>query len=216
MLMIFPPCPANGRDGGKNKMTTAIPLTPDPFWRSFVTCRMAESQTATLQFQKASRRELDLLRDMHIRTFRDTYAEFNTEEDMQLHIATVFSPDRLLAEMEDPRIGYYMAYLGDIPVGFTRVNQAGVQTDVNDPKSLELERIYVEKEWKGRKFGDQLMEHAMGLAREAGMHYLWLGVWEKNLPAIRFYERNGFAIFGTHHFVLGSDPQSDWLMRKDC
>jgi ribosomal protein S18 acetylase RimI-like enzyme len=169
----------------------------------------------TLIFRRAVPADLALLRDLHIRTFRDTYAEFNTEEDMQLHIETIFSSDRLLAEMEDPRIGYHIAYLGDVPIGFTRVNQAGVQTDVNDPNSLELERIYVEKAWKGRRFGDQLMEHAMGLAREAGKDYLWLGVWEKNLPAIRFYERNGFSIFGTHHFVLGSDAQSDWLMRKD-
>jgi ribosomal protein S18 acetylase RimI-like enzyme len=176
---------------------------------------MSTSTGTILRIRKATPADLDILRDIHIRTFQDTYGEYNTEEDMRLHIATVFSPEQLLAEMDDPRIGYYLAYLDEIPVGFTRVNHAGVQTDVNDPKSLELERIYVEKEWKGRKFGDQLIEHAMGLAREAGMEYLWLGVWEKNLPAQRFYERNGFTIFGTHHFILGSDPQSDWLMRKD-
>jgi len=176
---------------------------------------MEQTTGTTLLFKKATPTELDVLRDLHIRTFRDTYGEFNTEEDMQLHIDTIFSPERLLADMEDPRIGYYLAYLDDVAVGFTRVNHAGVQTDVNDPKSLELERIYVDKEWKGRKFGDQLIEHSMGLARSAGLDYLWLGVWEKNLPAQRFYERNGFTIFGTHHFILGSDPQSDWLMRKD-
>ena len=167
-----------------------------------------------LEFLKAGPEHLDLLRDMSITTFRDTYGAHNTEEDMTHHVATVFHPDRLLGEIADARIGYHIAYLDGTPVGYIRVNFADAQTDVNDPKSLELERIYVLKTFQGRKFGDQLIARTFELAREAGMEYVWLGVWEKNEKAQRFYERMGFTIFGTHYFVLGNDPQKDWLMKK--
>lgn len=167
-----------------------------------------------LRFEKAGPAHLELLRDMSIRTFRDTYEAYNTEEDMRHHIATVFHPDRFLEEMADDRIGYHIAFLDDAPVGYIRVNSSGAQSDVNDPMSLELERIYVVKEQQGRRFGDQLILKTFGLAREAGLEYVWLGVWKKNEKAIRFYERMGFTIFGTHDFMLGNDPQSDWLMKK--
>jgi ribosomal protein S18 acetylase RimI-like enzyme len=175
---------------------------------------MSTHSSETLHFQKAGPAHLDLLRDMTIRTFRDTYAAHNTEEDMKHHVDTVFHPDRFIEEIADARIGYHIAYLGDVPVGYIRVNLAGVQTDVNDQKSLELERIYVLQDFQGRKFGDQLIAKTFDLAREAGLDYVWLGVWKKNEKAIRFYERMGFTIFGTHDFILGTDPQSDWLMKK--
>jgi ribosomal protein S18 acetylase RimI-like enzyme len=43
---------------------------------------------------------------------------------------------------------------------------------------------------------------------------LWLGVWEKNEPAIRFYEKNGFKKFSKHIFKLGNDEQTDLLLKK--
>ncbi|MEM9391391.1 MAG: GNAT family N-acetyltransferase, partial [Bacteroidota bacterium] len=47
-----------------------------------------------------------------------------------------------------------------------------------------------------------------------GLGYIWLGVWEYNTDAIRFYERLGFTPFGQHSFILGSDHQTDILMKK--
>jgi ribosomal protein S18 acetylase RimI-like enzyme len=45
--------------------------------------------------------------------------------------------------------------------------------------------------------------------------YLWLGVWEHNRGAIRFYERHGFVKFGEHPYYVGNDCQTDWMMRLD-
>jgi ribosomal protein S18 acetylase RimI-like enzyme len=51
------------------------------------------------------------------------------------------------------------------------------------------------------------------LAIEEDMEYLWLGVWEENQEAIRFYLRHGFVTFGKHPYYIGSDRQMDWMMR---
>lgn len=175
---------------------------------------MADQHPESLEFKKAGPEDLDLLREMSIVTFHETYEAYNTEADMKHHVETVFDPGRMLDEISDVRIGYHIGYLDGTPVGYIRVNLAEVQTDVKDPKSLELERIYVLKAFQGRKFGDQLIARTFELAREAGLEYVWLGVWEKNEKAQRFYERMGFTIFGTHYFILGNDPQKDWLMKK--
>jgi ribosomal protein S18 acetylase RimI-like enzyme len=44
---------------------------------------------------------------------------------------------------------------------------------------------------------------------------MWLGVWEYNPRAQRFYEKNGFRIVGSHVFLLGEDPQTDLLMQRE-
>ena len=58
-------------------------------------------------------------------------------------------------------------------------------------------------------------EHAINSARQKQKEYIWLGVWEKNERALRFYEQNGFYGIGTHCFILGKDRQIDHIMRKD-
>lgn len=89
------------------------------------------------------------------------------------------------------------------------------QTDRNDPASLEIERIYVSGGFQGEGLGRYLMEQAIQIAVARKKKYIWLGVWEKNERAIRFYKRNGFYKTGIHSFVVGEDVQTDHLMRKD-
>jgi ribosomal protein S18 acetylase RimI-like enzyme len=45
--------------------------------------------------------------------------------------------------------------------------------------------------------------------------YIWLGVWEHNTAAIRFYERLGFEKFAMHPYYIGKDRQTDWLMKMN-
>ena len=58
-----------------------------------------------------------------------------------------------------------------------------------------------------------MLERIQELARSEGKQYLWLGVWEYNPGAIRFYERLGFVIFDKHPYYIGKDRQMDWMMR---
>jgi ribosomal protein S18 acetylase RimI-like enzyme len=48
-----------------------------------------------------------------------------------------------------------------------------------------------------------------------GKDFVWLGVWEHNTAAIKFYQRHGFTKFGEHPYYVGNDKQMDWLMRID-
>jgi diamine N-acetyltransferase len=79
--------------------------------------------------------------------------------------------------------------------------------------SLEIERIYVLQEFQGKKVGQMLFGKAVEIAKQKNADYIWLGVWEKNIKAIRFYEKNGFVPFGKHLFKLGDDEQTDIMMK---
>ena len=119
-----------------------------------------------------------------------------------------------VAEMELDDATGFIQKIGR-PTGCLKVNEAAAQTEAGDPYSLEIERIYVAKEFQGTGLGSRLMDEAVRLAAEQKKAYIWLGVWEKNERAIRFYEGKGFYRTGSHTFTVGNDEQTDYIMRKD-
>lgn len=62
--------------------------------------------------------------------------------------------------------------------------------------------------------GNLLIKKAVELAIKKKKNRVWLGVWEHNIPALKFYEKQGFSIFSKHIFHMGEDPQTDYLMEK--
>lgn len=99
--------------------------------------------------------------------------------------------------------------------GYLRLNESPAQTDINDIQSLEIERIYVAKEFQSKGLGNVLMNQAIDIANMRKKSYVWLGVWEKNDKAILFYKKNGFYEVGTHSFFMGEEEQTDFVMRKN-
>jgi ribosomal protein S18 acetylase RimI-like enzyme len=82
-------------------------------------------------------------------------------------------------------------------------------------KALELKRLYLKKEFKGKGVAQLLMDHVLQYAIENKYQVVWLGVWEHNNRAKRFYEKCGFVNSGyTHDFPIGKTPQMDQWMWK--
>lgn len=99
-------------------------------------------------------------------------------------------------------------------IGYLKLNTGPAQTEQQAEGSMEIERIYLLRAYQGGGYGQKLMEHAIDCAKQMGMRFIWLGVWEQNQTALRFYNRNGFVRFGEHIFKLGADEQLDYLMGK--
>lgn len=168
-----------------------------------------------IQFTKCTTEDLDLLRDFSIRTYHETFAALNTPENMQAYLDEAFEVNKLRSEFNDPNSDFFFLYCNDMLAGYLKLNEAPSQTDINDPTSLEIERIYISDEFQGAGLGRYLMEQAIAIATDRKKTYAWLGVWEKNEKAIRFYKKNGFYEIGTHTFMMGEDAQTDFVMRKD-
>jgi ribosomal protein S18 acetylase RimI-like enzyme len=98
-------------------------------------------------------------------------------------------------------------------VGYLKLNFGQSQTELKDSKALEIERIYVLKEFQGKNIGQLLYEKAIQIANQNNAEYVWLGVWEENEKAIKFYTKNGFVAFDKHIFKLGDDEQTDIMMK---
>lgn len=147
-------------------------------------------------------------------TFYETFANDNSAEDMQNYLDENFAEEKVKAELSNTHSEFYFAKNNDVIIGYLKLNHAGAQTEEKFSNSIEIERIYVLKEFHGKKIGQFLLDFAINLAKEKQVNYLWLGVWERNEKAIRFYQKNNFVAFDKHIFQLGNDAQTDILMKR--
>ena len=157
--------------------------------------------------------DLAQLQQIGRQTFLETFAASNSEENMTTYLAEGFSTEKLSTELHDAHSEFYFAILENKVIGYLKVNFGPSQTDVKDDKSLEIERIYVLKEFLGKKVGQMLFDKAIQIAKQQDADYVWLGVWEHNPRAIQFYKKNGFVEFDRHIFLLGNDAQTDIMMK---
>lgn len=177
-------------------------------------CDMSPS-TPEVILRKAAFSDLSGLLEIAQLSFVQAFTEGNKLENVQAYLSQAFTPVQLEKEWRNPASTFLLASLEGKLVGYTKVNLVAAQTDVQDPESLEVARLYTVEEVWGKGVGQFLLDAAIAFAKENGKTYIWLGVWEHNARAIRFYEKNGFQAFGSHPFPFGDEIQTDWLMRVE-
>lgn len=166
-----------------------------------------------IDITKVMLNDIDQLQKIGRQSFYETFSAANTDENMKKYLDEGFSIEKLTAELNDTNSEFYFALLDNNVIGYLKLNFGQSQTELQDDKALEIERIYVLKEFHGKNVGQLLYEHAIQKARQKNAVYVWLGVWEENPRAINFYKKNGFVEFDKHIFKLGDDEQTDIMMK---
>lgn len=167
-----------------------------------------------ITIKRVTENDIKELQKIGIKTFSETFASVNTAENMKKYLDNNFSTEKITGELNIDGSAFYFALDGENVVGYLKINFGAAQTELKDGASLEIERIYVVKEFHGKKVGQMLYEKAIQIAQNAKVNYVWLGVWEENKRAISFYKKNGFTEFDKHIFKLGDDEQTDIMMKR--
>ena len=171
--------------------------------------------TPVPELRKANLSDLPELLALARTSFVQAFTAGNKPENVQAYLAEAFTEDKLTKEIQETASTFIVASLAGKLVGYTKLNLSAAQADVQDPASVEVARLYTLEEVWGTGLGQVLLDAAIAFGRQEGKTWLWLGVWEHNARAIRFYEKNGLCIFGSHPFPFGDEIQTDWLMRMD-
>ena len=166
-----------------------------------------------MEIQKLTVADAVALQSISVQTFSETFTEDNTEENLAKYLADAFNITRLTEELNNPESQFYFAVLNDTVIGYLKINLGQAQTELKEANGLEIERIYVLKEFHGKGIAAALYQKAIAIACQQNCTYVWLGVWEENKRAIGFYTKNGFAEFDRHIFMVGDDAQTDIMMK---
>ncbi len=183
---------------------------------SLVTCHVSKlKDMKDFEIRVAVPDDVDLLIELGLRTFNDTFAHLNSVEDMEAYISTAFTREQILSELADPLSTFLLAETNGRAIAYAKLHRGEAPDGVSPARAIELARLYVDKEMHGKGVAHKLMEEMLRLATAEAFTSIWLGVWEHNERAKAFYRKCGFRDAGTHIFQLGSDPQTDLLMVRE-
>jgi len=111
------------------------------------------------------------------------------------------------AEVAPGQGGFFIAYLGDRPVGCGAVR-------LLDPATAELKRMYVEPALRGSGIGRRLVETLEVEARALGATRLVLETGTRQLNALALYARCGFTRIPLYGEYLASPATSVCLGKE--
>lgn len=168
----------------------------------------------TITIESCTIQQLDQLISVSEETFEATFRAENTAENMANYLATAFTIDKMTKELNNPFSQFYFAKIEGEIAGYLKLNHEEAQTEQLEEAQLEVERIYIRQRFQKRGIGQLLMNKAIEVAQSKGYDAIWLGVWEKNLHAIHFYEKAGFRQIGSHDFLMGDEQQTDYILVK--
>ena len=170
----------------------------------------------SIHIRKATNEDCAVIVELGRRTFTETYSEISSNAAVQEYIEKKLSAEKIGEELNNPRACFYIGFINNEPVAFTRMRYDTVAKGLPDKRAIEIERIYVLKEYQGFKVGKEMMEQCKQVAIGEKFDMLWLQVWQHNYKAIQFYQKAGFVVYETTVFSYGEHmQQDDFLMRLD-
>lgn len=166
----------------------------------------------TIRFANVA--EADRVREFGERVFRNAWSPMNDPDDLEAYIRDSFSPEIFRDKLADPTVTFLLAEIDGELAGYAQLTSHSRAECVSGDRTIELNRIYTDTARIGNGIGGRLLESCLAFAQEQDFDVIWLGVWEHNLLAQKFYRRFGFEDVGSHKFVLGSDLQTDRVWQR--
>ena len=166
-----------------------------------------------MQIRTANINDAKVLTELGAKTFYDTFRPHQSEEDLQQYIKKAYELNVITENLTKENIQYFIASDEEKPAGYSKLIKNVTHEKLATQKNIELEKIYVLKEYLDKKVGKELMVEAISFSKQNGFETLLLGVWQENHRAIDFYKKFGFESFTTRTFQLGKTVCDDFMMK---
>jgi ribosomal protein S18 acetylase RimI-like enzyme len=156
--------------------------------------------------------DVDALVALGARTFRATYREISDAAEIEDYVREYFTPSAVSGWISGART--LMAEAEGVPVGYAVLSRDEAPPCVAGPAPVKLWRLYLAEDGQGRGHGATLLQACLAEACTMGGRTLWLGVYDRNVRAVAFYERWGFRQVGTNDFEFGGRLYADPVMAR--
>jgi diamine N-acetyltransferase len=166
------------------------------------------------QIRKAEPNEAGALARLAEKTFRDTFGADNSATDMDQHVLETYSAQIQTREILDSKVDTFVCEFENELIAYAQLSWLEAPSYLKALKPVEIKRFYVDSPWHGKGIAGALMAQVLDHVGSKNADQIWLGVWEHNPKAKRFYQKMGFLEVGEHVFQLGSDPQRDLILSR--
>jgi diamine N-acetyltransferase len=165
----------------------------------------------------ATSQDAEILANIGRQSFHEAFAEHpkNDPADMKTYMDEAFSVENIYEELAEKDSVWFIAEVENEAIGYAKLKTNSREEGISGENPIELCRLYNLQKFIGNGYGKALMLKCLEFARENRHDMFWLGVWEFNYNAQKFYTKFGLEKCGEHVFQLGKDPQTDWLMQRN-
>lgn len=157
--------------------------------------------------------DITVLTQIARQIFRDAFLPVNRPQAVEGYLENNLTEESFSLESENPLYFTYGVFCDQRMIGYIQLYLNREET--YEGIELELKRFYLLAGFHGKEVAQQMMQFCFSIARELGHSKLWLGVWEKNLRAQKFYSKMGFHKITSHAFVMGDETQTDDIFAID-
>ncbi len=162
-------------------------------------------------YRDASAADAEALAAFMRETWVATFGHLYPPKDLHAFLTAKYGDDIQRREIADGETRYLLAFDSLGLVGYCMMGR--LELPVDDPRGLELHRLYLHERAKGAGVADELMRETIAWARRKGASALYLSVWENNERAQRFYRRFGFEDHGEWDFMVGAIADRDFIWK---
>lgn len=106
-----------------------------------------------------------------------------------------FSEESLRAQFNKEGTNFYLIFQDSQPVGMAKTVLGKSIQNTQDAESIELEKIYILKEYSARGTGSKVLSLLTADAKRSGFTKMWLKSMDSS-KSVTFYQKNGFVITG--------------------
>ena len=143
---------------------------------------------------KMKRNEIPVCVEVICRSFMTVADEFRfTIENAPRFTAFATTEERLVYQLEQERRQMFAYYDDGRIVGYYSLLK-------QNEKECELNNLCVLEEYRHKKIGEQLLEHAFVEAGKMGCTQLNIGIMEENVKLRKWYEDHGAEHIGTEKY----------------
>lgn len=149
------------------------------------------------------------------RIFTDTFGHLFDAQKLSDFCDAAYGPQgTMIADLRDASIRWRVAEAGGELIAYAKIRPLAAPAPDPKPGAMELQQIYVLRDWHGKGVAEELMRWSVDLARQQGAPELYLTVFDHNERAKRFYAKHGFSEVGRCTFVLGDQIHDDRVWRR--
>jgi ribosomal protein S18 acetylase RimI-like enzyme len=158
-----------------------------------------------MEIQKITPHEAQILSEIAVKTFIASHGSSASDLDIKAYIAEKYTVEQFENELTNPSNLYYFIHFNNEIAGFSKLVLDVPFNDQCESNFAKLERLYLLEEFYDKKLGQVLFQFNCDLAKQHFQKGIWLFVWTGNQRAIRFYDKSGFKIIGSHNFKISDN-----------
>lgn len=160
--------------------------------------------------KKATTKDALKILNISKKTFVESFGQYHNEKDMKHYINQSFTLEKIKQALKDKSIIFYIVTFNDNIIGYAKLNCPKNQKEI---KKIQLERLYIKKNFQKNKLGSKLMKKALIHSKKHNFNIFYLSVWQENKKAIKFYESFGLKKYSRKFFKLGNMKRINYLMK---